>query len=1115
MSDIHPGQWRLAGLDVVNWGTFQGHHRVEVARKGFLLTGHSGSGKTSLVDAVSTVLTSRGKLRFNAAAADESTRADDRTLLSYVRGAWRRGTSGDTGEVTTQYLRDGATWSAIRLEYQDGTADLMGRPNTVSLVKLFHVRRGATTPADVKDVALIVTQPLDVLTLEPYARNGLDVRTLKRELPAADVFQNHSGFEQRFRRMLGIESERAILLLHKTQSAKNLGSLDELFRNYMLDEPGTFETARRAVEQFTELREAHEAVVRARQQIEHLIPLEEFSRGYDDAGARLERTELYSTHLDAFTLHWKLDLSRQERSERATEHARAEAEFRLQSAATDRAEAAVRDAQAEVTEHGGGRLENLELRIQQAEERLRHATRAREDLARRLTAAQLPVPESLDELLEAKRSAELIAGRAVEDARELSDALSSLYARRAVARQREKEIGGELDNLRHSRTNISRDLAEARARVCQATGLTKSQLPYAAELLEVRAEYQEWTGAIERVLRPFARVMLVPAAHTLKVSATVDALHLGTLLRFESVPLRADSPGRARAANSLVHRVEIKDGPMAAWLTTELTGRYDYACVDSVEELGRVERGVTLAGQVKRGKGTYEKDDRRAVTDRTQWILGFDPQAKIDSFLELLRAAQQETAGLDQEIRAQERARDQHQDRLRGLKELEAVEWEQIDPATHEAELAQLREQRAGLLAADGDLRAAQHLLSEREQERDRQRAALEALRATVAKSAARIDALDQIITHLETNAPPPVPDALMEPLEKLFHAHRDARTVTAASIDEDSRRVATSLHTQENAARAERHQAELDIAALLQRFKTAWPAAAADLTATVEDRGGYLAVLAELRADRLPEFEERFFELLRRQSQQNMGLLANEIRRAPGEVRTRVEPINDSLHRSPFGRGTFLRIKVEDARPAAAIQFLKDLALVTEGSLAPDQDVAAAEERFAVLSRLMQQLGSSETADRTWRAQCLDTRRHVRFTAEEIDADGAVLDVYDSAQGRSGGQKQKLVVFCLAAALRYQLTSGAEDIPRYGSILMDEAFDKADADFTRMALDSFLTFGFHMILATPLKLLQTLEDYVGGIALVSCTDSQDSHVSPVTFQDLSDDDARTQSAPA
>jgi hypothetical protein len=35
-----PGQWRLAQIELVNWGTFAGHISVDVARAGHLFTAH-------------------------------------------------------------------------------------------------------------------------------------------------------------------------------------------------------------------------------------------------------------------------------------------------------------------------------------------------------------------------------------------------------------------------------------------------------------------------------------------------------------------------------------------------------------------------------------------------------------------------------------------------------------------------------------------------------------------------------------------------------------------------------------------------------------------------------------------------------------------------------------------------------------------------------------------------------------------------------------------------------------------------------------------------------------------------------------------------------------------
>ena len=146
-----------------------------------------------------------------------------------------------------------------------------------------------------------------------------------------------------------------------------------------------------------------------------------------------------------------------------------------------------------------------------------------------------------------------------------------------------------------------------------------------------------------------------------------------------------------------------------------------------------------------------------------------------------------------------------------------------------------------------------------------------------------------------------------------------------------------------------------------------------------------------------------------------------------------------------------------------------------------------------------------------------------MKFLGVEYSEDGARGAVYDSSEGLSGGQAQKLSSFCLAAALRYRLTGmglptaqekksivrvGEDIYPRFGTIVLDEAFDRADTEFTRAAMEAFRRFGFHMILATPEKLLQTVQDYIGGVLMVECPDRKRSRTSSLTIEEVQDEDS-------
>ena len=1096
MTDVaHPGQWRLERIEVINWGTFHGHHQLDVPRKGYLLTGHSGSGKSSLVDAIAAVLVPRGKLRFNAAAGDGAGRKADRTTVSYVRGAWRRHAEEDTGEVVSDYLRPGATWSGIMLRYGDGTGKV------ASLVKLYHLRRGASAPADASELHVLATEPLELMDFEDYARSGLDVRRIKAHWPQATVTDRHSTFSARFCRLLGISGENALVLLHKTQGAKSLDNLDDLFRTFMLDEPRTRTMAQTAVEQFADLSQAHAHVVEARHQVEVLSPLTEHVARYDEHVAAATHAGELRAALEPFRDSWKHSLALTARDDARARLRAAEHELGTADSATTEARSTLDLARRLVADSGGSAIELQRMQVASDTAAVDNARRARDELAGDLGAVGVPAPTSFAEFDELRATARKESAAQTEAEERHREQANALHDSAADARRRKVAVEQELRALRGVRSNLDSRLLEARALLCRETGLSPATLPFAGELLQVRAEYAEWTGAIERVLRPLATVLLVPAAHRETVVAAADAHHLGTRLVLESVPAQSEPPRPVRTDHSLVHRVEVAGGPLASWLHATLAKSYDYACVDDVAELADHERAVTRAGQVRRGRTRYEKDDRFRVTDRSRWVLGFDNAAKVDLYLDELRQVGDELSELENRLAGLAREQQAAQKRAVVLQSLERREWTAMDVTAAEAALARSSARLAELRRDNTDLQAA-------ELEETRAAAALaeasviaQTCRDVVAQVRADLAGLDKVLAEIEP-AHGSIPATHQEELERRFHTARTRRTVTYDTIDRVALTVAGALDTERDAAQEAARAAQDVITGIARDFRARWPALAGDLTADVADRVGHLEILQRLQADRLPEFEDKFFDLLENQSQRNMGQLANEIRRAPGEIRDRIHPVNASLRRSPFDRGRFLRIKVIDNRSPAAKEFLADLNAIASGSWG-ERDRAEAEAAFAVMKRLMARLVSSEYADRTWQDLCLDTRRHVRFVGEEIDADGEVLAVHDSGSGLSGGQKQKLVVFCLAAALRYQLAEVGADVPNYGTVIMDEAFDKADTAFTTMAMDIFGEFGFHMILATPLKLLQTLESYVGGIGLATCRDRKQSTVSVVDFADV------------
>lgn len=1073
------GQWRLSRIQLANWGTFDGEiHTIPVSRQGQLITGPSGSGKSSLLDAIASVLTPDKWLRFNVAAQTAGARTEQRSIISYVRGAWTRMTDAEEDRVVSRYLRPHATWSGIVLRFENEIDP------PVTLARLFFVKGSGTKNSDVSDLCLLDRSGIDLADLQEYALGGIQTRALKAAHPDAVITSNgaHGRFYARMRSLFDIEHESALQLLHKTQSAKHLDSLDQLFREHMLEPPATFALADTAVDEFGDLKDAHEHVVQLRHQRDHLLDLRDAATRYDTAHAAVAEVRELAASVIPFQKRRELDLLDAERStldERiATLDAEADdADRTLRAAADD-----LKRAERAALELGGSETAFLHEKIRAGEETRRTAKNRWASLRTQLSEAGIDdAPTTAAEFAELQAEiARILDGSEAPAGPSHAD-----HDRFSKARARVAAAEAAITALRRSGTTVPGHLLEVRTMLAEAVGLPESALPFGAELIEVRPEHAAWTGAIERVLRPLALTLLVRSDHLGTVRSWVDSHRITTRLVFEVVPQTAASPRPAKSAISLVNRVRVAETGVGEWVSWALSERYDYACVDHLSEMDDHVKAVTINGQIKTSRTRYEKDDRRRIDDRSQWVLG-DRDAKLEALIDELKAAEADLQAVRTIVETAEADVAKANERRGLLAGVRRQTWRDVDADGVQKEIDTLQARLDELMAGDSDLQAANRARDEAETALDDARARaddvsfrLRTARATRDGLAAAAEALREAIAAGEY---PEVSAAVSTALEERFRAVR--RKITRDILGDVGQAVMTRLQDERDAAADRATGAGQDVTRLAAQFQAAWPSASANLTSDVEDRQGFLDMLAEIQAHGLPEHEGRFLDLLRKRSRDLIGELRGEILGAPREIQDRVDPVNASLQRSEFDTDRFLHLRVKTRRSETVKAFMRDLATISEGSWG-DEDLETAEMKYELLADIMRRFASSEHIDRVWRTQCLDTRLHVTFLAEELDRDGTPQATYDSGAAMSGGQQQKLVVFCLAAALRYQLADPDEPVAKYGTIILDEAFDKADSRYTRMALNIFVEFGFHMVLATPQKLLQTIEPYVGAAAAI------------------------------
>lgn len=1086
--DTQP-QFRLRRLQAYNWGTFNGVADFPIAAEGYLFVGNSGSGKSTMLDGLAALTTPDRWRAFNAAAREADRGRSDRNLVTYVRGAWAR-QSNDEREAVQQFLRTGTTWSALAATYRNALGV------TVTIVMLMWIRGQSGSTRDLRHQYLVLEREFSVTELKvPFADSDFDLKKLKAAFADAFIREEFKAYQERFCRLLGIESERALRLLHKTQSTKDLGDLNVFLRDFMLDEPETIAISERLVSDFQDLNSAHAEVVSARRQIDTLAPARDNFVARAAIVTQIDELQTIDEHLESYGQEQRGQLLRDdiETTRREIQH------FQIgiaQAKAKETHERGLRDQYlSQVQGSGGLLLQNLELRIQEAQgqRNSRLAKQAMVDVACNALGWLTPNAPQTFLAIQEKAQAVLTGPSPADELEARRDPVKGASDRLAA---RLSDLRREIDSMERQPSNIPAHYLRVRADLAQELGVESSELPFAGELMEVRPDATAWTGAIERVLHGFSLSIVVQPDMYAEFSRALNERHTGMRVVYLRAIMSTSNDGdrRGLSEGSLVRKIKLADSVHHDWMRQQLRQHFDYQCVEDLAEFRNATRAVTKTGQVKHNSTRHEKDDRSSVNDRRQWVMGLDNLAKRQAYADEAHKVAEELVQLRRQLDALATERDELQKRRDHANLLVNVRWDEMDVNGLLQHLGELEQQHRLEIEKNPDLGKLQERLANQERHYDdavvgRQRAEAEERGALT-----RITMLQSSLDAL------PVSRVLTGELRAAIAARmaRVQRPLSLETLDSILNSVTRSIAAEREAFRGRAATLQTAIELAFRDYSRIWPTEAGGLDPKLDSATDFIARLERLESDDLPRFEDRFMELLQQQSTQNLATLQKRLEIERKQIHDRLEQVNSSLKTADYNPGTHLVIEPNDR----ALDEVKAFRLQLRDALthAFTQDKEAAERRFEALSAMVKRLSSQESGDLKWRTLVLDVRLHVDFRVRELDRDGMEREVYHSGAGKSGGQRQKLAAACLAAALRYQLGGQDRAVPSYSTVVLDEAFDKADAEFTAAAMTIFKTFGFQMVVATPMRSVMTLEPFIGGAAVIYIVDGKSSRFSQVTY---------------
>lgn len=1097
----HAGM-RLVRCELYNWGTFHGRvWGLDLKGDNTLLTGDIGSGKSTLVDAITTLLVPAQKVSYNKAAGAD---ARERDLKSYVLGHYKSERAEAGYSARPVALRDHNSYSVILGRFRNEGFD-----QDVTLAQVFWLRELHGQPAR---FFVVADTPLSVT--EHFTKFGSDFNALKkrlRSMPRVEVHDTFPPYGAAFRRRFGIETEQALDLFHQTVSMKSVGNLTDFVRQHMLEAFPVDSRIDALMAHFENLNHAHEAVLKAKAQIGRLQPLVADCDQYAALAAEIEELRARREALRSFFATVKAELLRGRLESLKLELGRlAERIASLKDA--ERSERQQRDdIKRAIVDNGGDRIENLKKEID-SKQRLKDERFARaEQYARLAREADIQGATDADAFL-ANRSAIVAEHNAIDEQRA---ELQNIYTEKSVLlsglKRQHDEIENEIKSLRSRKSNIPARILGIREHLCRALQLSESDLPFVGELVEVRQEEQAWEGAAERLLHNYALSVLVPDEHYSSVAGWVERTHLGERVVYYRVRDRRAASLSGLHPQSLVRKLAIRpDSGFYAWIEADIAQRFDYACCETLETFRREAKAVTRAGQIKSGGERHEKDDRYRLDDRTRYVLGWSNEAKI-------AALEQEALGFQERLRilagelAQNQQRQKALETRQGkLQQLSVFEsFRDLDWKPLAVEINSLQVEKRQLEEGSDVLRTLNEQLVKVEQDIERTEGALKNANSEHGGTAERIAHTTRLLAECveqATSAGEEVKAQHFPALQKIVD--EADRRLSVESCDLRERDIREHLQSQIDTGSKRIDRLRERIAEAMKGYNDAYPSETKEVDVSVESAPEYRKMLADLLADGLPRFEARFKELLNENTIREIANFQSQLHLERQSIRERIDKINRSLHEIDYNPNRFIVLNPEQTTDPEIRDFQQDLRACTEGALTGSEESEYTEAKFLQVKRIIERFRGREGTsdlDKRWTRKVTDVRNWFVFSASERwRDDGREHEHYTDSGGKSGGQKEKLAYTVLAASLAYQfgLEWGDTRSRSFRFVLIDEAFGRGSDESTRYGLELFHRLSLQLLIVTPLQKIHVIEPYIASVGFVHNDDGSRSMLRNLTIEE-------------
>ena len=1087
--------FKLDYMEVWNWGTFdETVYRLCPQGNNSLLTGANASGKSTLIDAMLTLLVPLKRQRFyNQSSGVE--KKGNRTEESYFFGNYGNQQQDGNSGTTSLKLRGKNARSVLLASF----CNVDDR-----VVTLFQVRY--YTGEELKVIFGIARKPLSIKEhFAEFEQKGVWRKHLDKEFNSGNArrmiefFDGPVAYEQKMLELFGMRSEKALTLFNQIVGVKVLDDLDSFIRDNMLEMQDAEEKYQKLRDNFQNLMEAKINIEKTKEQIRKLEPIDALAKEIQAIDCRIKELQ----HEKDVAAYWfacrTVELCDEELSRCKATLRKLDDEFRaLQGEKTKLTDEQNRLNLAIERDEVGQQIKELEREISSNEkERDKRQVKLESynTLSQKVNLVTNPNESQFDiNRTTAKTEKDALQKRIDKDLSEakrlMQNALDEI----------EKGIRQHVDTIRYLRghkNNISGRVAEIRDEIISHVGATTDEIPFIGELISVKEKERSWEYAIERILHNFALRLIVPEKYYQQVNEYVNNHDLrGRIVyqRYRGIESLREFEDRQISDNSLLKKIDLKEkSKYIDWLEDRLYAEFNYACVDSLADFCHIsEKAVTKEGLIKSRGGKHEKDDRPETQGRSHYVLGWDNREKIaelkkeyEDLVNQQKSKKEELRSLDAKKKELETQKEAYHDLFK-FEKFDDIDWQSY------AQIIQKKNEKKQQLEETNDQ------VKELQKQLDAVKDSLDKIEKqnndTIGNKVLLENRQKEITEKYKANAQAL---ALMEIIDtqKFETNHAEVLTVELSHIDNERNHIQISIDNDITTQRNLKYNKNRICSNLIRAFKYPtdeitsrfrdWRSDVNRLPDSEEFVGEYQTFLSRLYKEDLPSFEGKFNKYLQETITHNVNAFRMFFENWDDSIRKTISQLNSYLRDIDFNShpDTYIQLEASKKLNVDTTNFRKLLNEAIPNLREVESNIDGRRVHFEQhIEPLMLRLQEEQ-----WRSSVMDVRGWFTYKAVEYyKEDNQKRNTYESMGQLSGGEKAQLTYTILGSAIAYQfgLTKQGLD-SSFRFIAIDEAFRAQDEDKARYLISLCKQLHLQLLVVTPSDNIHIVENDISYVHYV------------------------------